>query len=62
MTVRDLFEVGHRKQLLDPGQKIAHEGLEGGVKVLVEDLLMWEMKQVHVSALHSLQEYVWYER
>lgn len=34
-----LLEVRHRKELFHPGQKVAHKGLEGGVKVLVEDLL-----------------------
>ena len=35
----DLFEVGHREQLLDPGQEVRYERLQGGVKALVENLL-----------------------
>lgn len=34
-----LFEVGNRKELLDPGQEVRYEGLEGGVKPLVKHLL-----------------------
>lgn len=35
----DLFEVRHREQLLNPGQEVRDEGLEGGVKTVVENLL-----------------------
>lgn len=37
--IEDLFEVRHGEQLLNPGQEVAHQGLEGGVKTLIEDFL-----------------------
>lgn len=38
-VTEDLFEVGHREQLLDPGQEVRYERLEGRVEILVENLL-----------------------
>lgn len=38
-VTEDLFEVGHGEQLLDPGQEVRYERLEGGVETLVENLL-----------------------
>lgn len=38
-VTEDLFEVGHTEQLLDPGQEVRYERLEGRVETLVENLL-----------------------
>lgn len=40
-----LFEVGNRKELLDPGQEVRYEGLQGGVKPLVKHLLEDEHRE-----------------
>lgn len=54
LTVRYLLEVGYRKELVHPGQKVAHKGLEGGVKALVEDLLWRRLSKVceQISFIH----------
>lgn len=47
----DLFEVRHREQLLDPGQEVRNEGLEGRVKTLVEDFL--KQNTMSISKLNT---------